>query len=31
VQATVDAAEPGDVIRVAQGTYADIHVRDGVT
>jgi hypothetical protein len=31
VQAAVNAAEPGDVIKVAQGTYTDIHVRDGVT
>jgi len=31
VQAAVDAAGPGDVIKVAQGTYTDIHVRAGIT
>jgi len=31
VQAAVDAASEGDVIKVAQGTYTDIHVRQGIT
>jgi hypothetical protein len=31
VQAAVDAASAGDVIKVAQGTYTDVHVRDGIT
>jgi len=31
VQEAVDAADPGDVIKVAQGSYTDIHVRDGIT
>jgi parallel beta-helix repeat protein len=31
VQAAVDAAGEGDVIKVAAGTYTDIHVREGIT
>lgn len=31
VQAAVEAAASGDVIKVAAGTYTDIHVRDGIT
>jgi len=31
VQAAVDAAGDGDVIKVATGTYTDIHVRNGIT
>lgn len=31
VQAAVDAAHPGDIIEVAQGTYHDIHARNGIT
>jgi hypothetical protein len=31
VQAAVDAAISGDVIKVAQGTYTDIHARAGIT
>ena len=31
VQAAVDAAESAGVIKVAQGTYTDIHVRGGLT
>jgi hypothetical protein len=31
VQDAVDVASPGDVIKVAQGTYTDIGVRDGIT
>jgi hypothetical protein len=31
MQAAVDAATPGDVIKVAAGTYTDIHSRAGVT
>lgn len=31
IQAAVDAANPGDVIKVAAGTYTDLHVRDGIT
>jgi len=27
VQAAVDAANPGDIIKVAQGTYSDVHTR----
>ncbi len=31
VQYAVDAASDGDVIKVAQGTYTDIHARAGIT
>ena len=31
IQAAVDAAAAGDVIKVAQGTYADIHSRVGIS
>ena len=31
IQSAVDDAEPGDVIKVAQGTYSDINTRDGIT
>ncbi|MBN1813527.1 MAG: hypothetical protein JXA14_16940 [Anaerolineae bacterium] len=31
LQVAVDEANPGDVIRVAAGTYTDIHARAGVT
>lgn len=31
VQAAVDAASPGDLIKVAEGVYTDIHARAGVT
>jgi hypothetical protein len=31
IQAAVDDADAGDVIKVAQGTYTDIHQRSGVT
>lgn len=31
IQAAVDAAEPGDTIKVAEGTYTDIHAREGIT
>ncbi len=31
VQAAVDAANPDDVIKVAQGEYTDIHQRGGIT
>ncbi len=31
VQAAVDAADPGDIIKGAQGTYTDLHVRAGIT
>jgi parallel beta-helix repeat protein len=31
VQAAVDAADLGDVIKVAAGTYTDIHQRNGIT
>ena len=29
IQAAVDAADPGDIIKVAQGTYNDINIREG--
>jgi hypothetical protein len=31
VQAAVDAAAPGSVLKVAAGTYTDLHARDGFT
>ncbi|MGC9358437.1 MAG: right-handed parallel beta-helix repeat-containing protein [Anaerolineae bacterium] len=31
IQAAVDAANYGDVIKVAEGTYTDLHVRSGLT
>jgi hypothetical protein len=31
IQSAVDAADPGAVIKVATGTYTDIHIRDGIT
>lgn len=31
IQAAVDAAAAGDVIKVAEGTYTDLHARDGIT
>ena len=31
VQAAVDAANHGDIIKVAQGNYTDIHARAGIT
>jgi parallel beta-helix repeat protein len=31
VQEAVDAAGPGDVIKVAEGVYTDLHVREGMT
>ncbi|NOX63097.1 MAG: hypothetical protein GXP42_14320 [Chloroflexi bacterium] len=31
VQAAVDAANPDDLIKIAQGTYIDIHTRNNVT
>ncbi|MGD9099250.1 MAG: NosD domain-containing protein, partial [Anaerolineae bacterium] len=31
IQAAVDFAGEGDVVKVAQGTYNDIHVHDGIT
>ncbi len=31
IQAAVDAASDGDVIKVAEGTYTDVHVRSGIT
>jgi len=31
VQAAVDGASPGDIIKVAAGTYTDIHQRAGIT
>ncbi|MGD2146389.1 MAG: NosD domain-containing protein [Anaerolineae bacterium] len=31
IQEAVDAAQPGDVIKVAEGVYTDMHVREGMT
>lgn len=31
IQAAVDDAAEGDLIKVAEGTYTDLHLRDGVT
>ncbi len=31
IQAAVDTADPGDVIKVAQGAYTDVHTRAGIT
>ncbi|MGD2146390.1 MAG: hypothetical protein PVH41_06840, partial [Anaerolineae bacterium] len=31
VQEAVDAAGPGDVVKVAEGVYTDLHVREGMT
>ncbi|NBD35519.1 MAG: hypothetical protein GVY30_05925, partial [Chloroflexi bacterium] len=31
IQEAVDAANPGDVVKVAQGTYTDVHVRESIT
>ncbi len=31
IQAAVDAARAGDIIKVARGIYMDIHVRDAIT
>ena len=31
IQAAVDAAETGDVVKVASGTYVDVYVRGGIT
>jgi parallel beta-helix repeat protein len=31
IQAAVDAADPGDVIKVAAGVYTDVHARGGIT
>ncbi len=31
IQSAVDAAKDGDVIKVAQGTYTDVHIREGIT
>jgi len=31
IQTAVDAADPGDVIKVAQGDYTDVHQRSGIT
>ena len=31
VQAAVDAANPGDLIKIATGVYTDIHAREGIT
>ncbi len=31
IQEAVDAANPGDVIKVAQGIYTDVHVRKDIT
>ncbi|NOZ29077.1 MAG: hypothetical protein GXP39_13640 [Chloroflexi bacterium] len=31
VQAAVDAAQDGDTVKIAQGTYSDVHARQGIT
>jgi hypothetical protein len=31
IQAAVDAATCGDIIKVAEGTYTDVHQREGIT
>lgn len=31
VQAAVDGASPGDVVKIAEGIYTDIHARAGIT